>query len=148
MATLQSPTSDEVSALAAAWYTQWDAHAPAEEFRPLLDVDRVTIRHPGSDLTGWDGFLRWYTTATHTCFNETHTVKEVRILSASGDKTVARVVVNWQASRWRPPAARSERIVVDATHTWTLTRSAATGKPVLQSYSLDGVHYAEGSARL
>jgi hypothetical protein len=140
-------TAADVRELAADWYSRWDAHAPAEEFKPLLATEGVQIQHGDTPLEGFAGFTTWYEAANNTFFDEVHTVKEVTLLSGTEPVNV-RLVANWQASRWTPPAAKSERINADASHTWVVTRSPTTNRPVLLSYRLDSVQYAEGSAKL
>ena len=68
----------------------------------------------------------------------------------NGDKSQADVnlVVYWEASRWKPPAAKSERLLFDAAQTWIIKRSADTDKPVIVTYIVDGLTPKPGSVAL
>jgi hypothetical protein len=58
------------------------------------------------------------------------------------------VVVNWQARRWKPPAAHSQWIGYDAYQTWEMARSPSTGKPVIVRYVVDELRPMPGSPAL
>jgi hypothetical protein len=51
-------------------------------------------------------------------------------------------------SVWKQPAAKSERIILDAYQTWEVIRSPKTQKPVVLTYIVDSLDYAEVSAKL
>ncbi len=59
-----------------------------------------------------------------------------------------KVVVRWEASVWSPPAAKSQRIKLDAYQTWLVRRSPATDKPVIARYTVDKLVYDKDSAKL
>jgi hypothetical protein len=67
---------------------------------------------------------------------------------AGGEGVKVRVVVRWEASVWKPPRPKSERIILDAYQTWTVRRSPRSGKPIIASYVVDRLEYAQGSATL
>ena len=50
-------------------------------------------------------------------FDEVHTLKEVAS-KLTDDGADVKVVVHWEASVWNPPAAKSQRIKLDAYQTW------------------------------
>jgi hypothetical protein len=64
------------------------------------------------------------------------------------DEAQVQVVVHWEASTWKPPAAKSSRIKLDAYQTWTVRRSPETGKPVIAVYTVDRLEYEPDSAKL
>ena len=80
-------------------------------------------------------------------FDEVHTVKEVTPI-IHGNQAEVHVVVEWQASVWNPPQAKSSRIVLDADQTWTLRRSSRNGSIEITNYTVNGLNYHEGSAKL
>jgi hypothetical protein len=140
-------TENEIQEFAADWYRKLDVHAPLEEYIPLL-AEEVEMRFPEATVTGFEGFKGWYERVIEIFFDEIHTLKEVKLTSVNGENADVKVVVNWQASVWKPPAPKSERIVLDAYQTWVVKRSPKTQKPVISLYVVDSLDYAEGSAKL
>lgn len=139
-------TQDEINTFVADWYKLLDVHAPLESYKPLI-ADNFVLTVPEFTVEGWEGFKGWYERAIGLFFDEVHEVKSAEIVGTEGDITQVKVVVRWEASRWIPPAATSDRIIMDAYQTWHLTRSAA-GTPVFVKYIVDKAEYAEGSATL
>src|SRR5262249_39167029 len=93
---------------------------------------------------GKDCFTDWCDRIVPTFFDEVHTLQSVDV---SADGTEVKVLVRWEASVWRAPVAKSERIRFLAGQTWAMARSAA-GKPVLTVYTVDTFDAIEGSAHL
>ena len=141
-------TYSEVKQFAADWYSKLDVHAPVEEYVPLLAEDNVEMRFPEVTVTGFDGFKGWYEKVVRIFFDEVHTLKKVEPKPISNGRIEVKVVVKWEASMWNPPAAKSERIISDAYQTWILERSPETQKPVILTYIVDSLDFAEGSAKL
>jgi hypothetical protein len=123
-----------------------DTHVPVEEYTPLLAPD-VEFHFPEGISRGLDGYREWYERVTRIFFDEVHTLKLARP-TLKGDSADVDVIVNWQASVWKPPAAKSERINADAKQRWVVVRSPETGKPVISSYIVDSLDYQPGSATL
>ena len=145
---MSSPlTADEISAFAADWYRKLDVHAPMIELLPMLADDDLEMKFPEATLKGQAQFESWYQGVIRIFFDEVHNVKEVTS-EIDGEQANVKVVVGWEASVWKPPAANSERIVLDAYQTWIVKRCGATGKPVIATYTVDELKYAEGSAKL
>ncbi len=140
-------TQSEVNQLAVDWYRKLDVHAPLEEYIPFLAEEGLEMRFPEATVYGFDGFKGWYERVIGIFFDEVHTLKEVTV-TPSGDKANVKVVVKWEASIWKPPAAKSERIITDAYQTWIVQRSPKTQNPVISIYIVDSLDYAEGSAKL
>ncbi len=140
-------TELEIKQLAADWYRKLDVHAPLEDYISFLAEEGLEMRFPEVTVYGFDGFKGWYERVIGIFFDEVHTLKEVK-LTPSGDKANVKVVVKWEASVWKPPAAKSERIILDAYQTWVVERSPNTQKPVISIYIVDSLDYAEGSAKL
>jgi len=140
-------TESEVQALAANWYAKLDAHAPVEDFMPLLAQQGLEMHYPEGVFKGIEGFQEWYNRVIRLFFDEHHELKEVAVLLPA-DPANATVVVNWQGSFWKPPEPRSQRIVLDSYHTWVVKRSPDTNKPAILKYVVEKLEYAKGSARL
>jgi hypothetical protein len=49
---------------------------------------------------------------------------------------------------WKPPARRSERIMLEAYQRWVVIENPKTGKPAILTYIVDRLDYNEGSAQL
>jgi hypothetical protein len=145
-------TQVEVKSFASQWYQMLDVHASLEDYRPLLAGDQLVLRFPEGTFYGFNGFCEWYNNVIQLFFDEVHTVKRLILPSpppdASRDHLVVQIVVRWEASIWKPPAAKSERIVLDAYQTWTIGCSVPDGRPIIVMYVVDRLDYAEGSARL
>ena len=80
-------------------------------------------------------------------FDEVHTLKQVDA-KPTDEGAQVKVVVRWEASVWNPPAAKSQRIKLDAYQTWLVRRSPATDKPVIARYVVDKLVYDKDSAKL
>ena len=140
-------TETEIREFAEAWYRKLDVHEPLENYRPLMTSD-VQMVFPEATVTGFEGFTGWYERVITIFFDEVHIVKETKVISVNDDTVEVKVVVQWEASIWKPPAANSERIVLDAYQTWDVVRSLETGKPAISKYVVDSFDYAPGSATL
>jgi hypothetical protein len=147
MSNLAPLTEAEVQACAKEWYRLLDVHAPMIELLPMLATDGIEMKFPEATLTTLAEFEGWYQGVIRIFFDEVHEVKKCDV-TVSGDVATADIIVKWEASVWNPPARYSKRIVLDAYQTWTLKRSAATGAPVVVTYSVDELKYYEGSATL
>ncbi|MEW6219604.1 MAG: hypothetical protein AB1634_08740, partial [Thermodesulfobacteriota bacterium] len=137
----------EIKEMAAEWYKKLDVHAPMVEVLPMLAPEGLTMRFPEATLASLAEFEGWYQRVIRIFFDEEHHLKEVTS-RISGDTAEVHVVVEWHASVWNPPAANSARIKLDADQSWVVKRSPATGKPVIVVYTVNGLNYHEGSARL
>lgn len=146
--TLAPLTQAEVREFAANWYRKLDVHAPLEDYIPLLAEDGLQMVFPEATVAGFEGFKGWYERVIGIFFDEVHTLKEVIPVSISDDQAEFKIVVRWEASMWNPPAPSSERIVLDAYQTWILQRSPKSQAPVILTYIVDSLDYAEGSAQL
>jgi hypothetical protein len=140
----QSINESAVRDLATAWFRMLDQHAPVTELLPLLAEDGLVMNFPEGKFHGQGDFEKWYVGVTHVFFDEVHALRSVRVNPASGE---TQVVVHWEASRWQAPAAKSERILLDAYQTWVV-QSSQSGKPVIATYTVDRFEYQDGSARL
>ena len=141
-------TQADVQALADVWYKKLDVHAPTEELLPLLADDELEMRFPEGTMRGHAGFTGWYDRVTRIFFDETHTLKQVALEPASnGHRARVKVVVNWQARAWDPPAPKSKWLGFDAYQTWEVQRSP-DGRPVIVTYIVDELRPMPGSASL
>ncbi|PTY03834.1 hypothetical protein DB347_21655 [Opitutaceae bacterium EW11] len=139
-------TESAVKALAAKWYRLLDVHAPMVDVLPLLS-DAPEMVFPEVTLTTLAGFEGWFQRVIRIFFDEVHTLK-VCDVTLAGDEARVKVVVEWQASMWSPPDAKSKRIVCDADQDWIVRVSPRTGELVIGKYVVNGLKYHPGSATL
>ena len=138
-------TNNIIEEFAKAWYKKLDIHAPQVELLPFLADKELEMVFPEATVYGWVGFEGWFQKVIRIFFDEVHTVKVVTPV-ITGDVANVKVVVQWEASVWNPPAASSSRIKCDAFQTWII--KLQNGKPVITKYIVDGIEYHEGSAKL
>jgi hypothetical protein len=136
----------EVHELAAKWYKKLDVHAPLVELLPLVDED-AEMKFPEATLRGKAEFESWYERVIRIFFDEVHTLKTVEVTPTDAGADV-KIVVRWEASVWNPPAARSQRIKLDAYQTWKVRRSPIGNRPVIATYIVDELKYDADSATL
>lgn len=139
-------TAAEINEFATAWYKKLDVHVPMVEILPMLTPEGLVMKFPETTAYGLADFENWYQRVIRIFFDEVHTVKEVTPIIRGGQAEV-HVVVEWQASVWNPPQAKSSRIVLDADQTWDLRRSSR-GTIEITNYTVNGLNYHEGSAKL
>jgi hypothetical protein len=147
MSNLAPLSETEIKELAAEWYHKLDVHAPMVEILPLLADEELEMVFPEATVHGQAGFEGWYQRVIRLFFDEIHTLKEVTLMPSDSAVEV-KVVVQWEASVWNPPNAKSARIKCDAYQRWIVKRSPQTQKPVITKYTVDSLEYAEGSFML
>lgn len=148
MANSEPLTEAEIKELATVWYRKLDVHAPLEDYIPLLAEEGLKMVFPEATVEGFEGFKGWYERVIGIFFDEVHTVKQAKPTSVNEEQAEVSVVVQWEASVWKPPAPNSERIICDAYQTWIVKRSPKSQKAVVATYIVDKIEYAEGSATL
>ena len=89
----------------------------------------------------------WYKAVTNRFFDEVHTVTSVDITALTGEQADVKVVVNWQASIWNPPAPKSQWLGFDAYQTWELVEGP-DGSVQIRTYIVDALKPMPGSASL
>lgn len=143
----------EIEAFAADWYRKLDEHVPAADIVPLVRDQGLEFVVPEATLRSRREFGDWYAGGgghpgvINLFFDEVHTLSQVEARS-DGPVAQVKVVVNWQARRWRSPAPRSQWIGFDVFQTWELVRSPETRKPVIARYVVDELRPMPGSPPL
>jgi len=137
----------EVDRLVYDWYKKLDVHAPVDEIVPLLASKGLEMRFPEGTYRTLDEFRSWYSRVTNLFFDEVHNMKMLN-QELDGENATVKLVVNWQAHVWTPPAAKSNWLGFDAHQTWLVKRDERTGKAVIASYIVDALDPMEGSAQL
>jgi len=145
---VSAPLSEkEVKEFVDDWYLKLDVHAPADQVVPLVADEGLEMRFPEATLKGQPAFREWYDGVIRKFFDEVHDMKDLKI-KVDGDTANVKLVVNWQAKVWNPPAAKSIWLGFDAYQTWIIKRSGKTGKPVIATYIVDELRPMPGSATL
>jgi ketosteroid isomerase-like protein len=143
----QSLAEAEVKQVVDDWYRALDVHAPVEQLLPMLADDGLEMRFPEATVRGHEGFKGWYHAVTNRFFDEVHTMQQLDI-QPNAEEAKVKLVVNWQAHIWEPPAPKSKWLGFDAAQTWVMRRSPQTQKPVIVTYIVDGLTPMPGSATL
>ena len=139
----------EVRQLVTEWYKDLDVHAPLVDLLPKVSDQGLEMRFPEATLNTVAEFEGWYEGVTRVFFDEVHALRELKItIPESGNRADIKLVVYWEASRWNPPAAHSERLLIDAYQTWVVERSETSGLPVVKTYIVDELRPLEGSVAL
>jgi len=147
MAATARLTEAEVKQLVVDWYHGLDVHAPTVEMLPLVAEEGLEMRYPEATVRGLAEFDGWYNGVIRIFFDEVHTLEKLEV-ALSADKAEVKLVVLWEASRWKAPAAQSERLKMDAAQTWEVRRSPKSGKAVIATYIVDSLNPRPGSVPL
>tara|TARA_A200000113_G_C8622855_1_gene276462 strand:+ start:90 stop:515 length:426 start_codon:yes stop_codon:yes gene_type:complete len=139
-------THPEIWAFATNWYLLLDIHAPLESFKPLLTND-VDLVFPEANLKGFEGYSSWYNKVIEIFFDEQHTLKVADIIDQNENSCKLHVIVNWHASMWNPPLAKSTKLMMDADQTWNVVRNADQTLSV-SKYVVNEMIYEDGSCKL
>ncbi|MFG2297856.1 nuclear transport factor 2 family protein [Streptomyces sp. NPDC048603] len=139
-------TEDAIRSFAEQWYVALDRHIPLDQVLAFITED-LAFEVPEDTFLGHEGFGRWYAAVTARFFDEVHTVTKVEpVIEADGKRATVRVLVNWQAKIWDPPAARSEWLGFDADQTWTVV--AGPAGPRIAAYAVNDLAPMPGSGSL
>ena len=137
-----APNETEVRRLAETWFAALNDKAPLRPMLRLLAPSGLVMKFPEGIFEGIDGFKIWRRNVRNKFLDQTHTIRHFDV-QPEGDEARVSVGVHWEASTWKAPQPRSERIRADAKQTWTVVRSAESGRPVIQTYSVDSFSPAE-----
>lgn len=144
---MEKLSKESIQRFAIQWYEALDVHAPQVDFIHMLSTKDLKMVFPEATFSGLASFESWYQGVIRIFFDEVHTVKVVESQIAPDGKTAdVKVVVQWEASTWDPPARYSKRIKCDAFQSWKVT--IENGKTVITVYVVDEIKYNKGSATL
>jgi hypothetical protein len=140
-------TEADIRSTVADWYRALDRHDDLPTVLPYLVDDGLEMRFPEATARGHAGFADWYKAVTNRFFDEVHTVSTVDFPELTPDRATVKVVVNWQARIWNPPAAKSLWLGFDAYQTWEMV-PGPDGRPQVKTYIVDALEPMPGSASL
>jgi hypothetical protein len=129
-------TTFEVKELVYYWFKKLTDHEPIEEMLQMLNTKKLEMSFPDTAIRSEEDFRSWYKTVTNLFFDQVHELKMLDIV-INGDKADVKLVVNWQARTWEPPAGYSKWEGVYAHQTWLIEKNSNTGKPVISTYIVD-----------
>jgi hypothetical protein len=136
-----------IGSMVADWYAALDRHDELSSVLRYLTDSGLEMRFPETTARGHDGFAEWYKAVTNRFFDEVHTVRSVEVSNLTAARADVKVVVNWQARIWNPPAAKSEWLGFDAYQTWEVVAGPA-GEVQIRTYIVDALEPMPGSASL
>jgi hypothetical protein len=142
-----SLTNLEIHELIFQWYKKLDIHAPVEDLLPLVHSSDLEMKFPEITVKSVEDFKKWYASVTNKFFDEVHELKMLNIEN-KGDLSEVKLVVNWQAKIWDPPAAKSDWIGMDAYQSLIIKKDLKTGRAAIAVYIVDKMEALTGSAAL
>ena len=142
-------TKQEVETMVIDWYKALDVHKAQYHTQQYVSEGELEMVFPEATLHSIEEFELWLQGVYRIFFDEVHTMQSLDVkLSPDGSQADVKLVVRWEASRWNPPAANSERLKMDAYQTWVVKRSPTSGKPVITRYVVDELKPLPGSVPL
>jgi hypothetical protein len=142
-------TKAEVEKMVTDWYKALDVHEPQVTTQQYVSEGELEMVFPEATLRSLAEFELWLQTVYRIFFDEVHTMQQLDVkLSPDGSYADVKLVVRWEASRWKPPAHKSERLRMDAYQTWVVKRSPVSGKAVITRYVVDELKLLPGSVPL
>ena len=149
MSNLAPLTKAEVEDMVNDWYRALDVHKPIAEVLQYASEAELEMVLPEATLHNLAEFEQLVQVWYRSFFDEVHTMQSLNTtISPDGQKADIKLVVRWEASRWTPPAPRSERLKMDAYQTWVVKRSPKSGKPAITRYVVDELKPLPGSVPL
>jgi len=142
-------TEPEVRELVENWYSALDTHAETAEMLGYLADKGLEMKFPEAKVRGHAGFTKWYEGIVNTFFDEVHTLQKLDIeIAQDGLSAVVNLVGEWDASRWKAPQPKSERLMMIADQTWTIIRDTTSGHSIIQKYKVNSLTPMPGSVAL
>jgi hypothetical protein len=136
-----------INSMVGDWYRALDRHDELSSVLRYLVDDGLEMRFPETTSRGHDGFAEWYKAVTNRFFDEVHTVTQVTVSNLTANSADVKVVVNWQAKIWNPPAPKSEWLGFDAYQTWEVV-AGPNDEVQIKTYIVDALEPMPGSASL
>ena len=142
-------TKNQIRNLGCRFYKVIDNHEPIENFIELLSINNsdYKIVLPGLELKDLNGTTLWYKRMVGDYFNGSHMIYSVDLDSANDHSAVAKIVLVWTASLWKPPASKSESVNILTYTTWKVEKVSEGGDSGLKiiSYVIDRLDFAPGT---
>ena len=148
MSSLVPLIESEIRQLVNEFYAKLDAHAPVEEYVDLFAFgeEGFIMQFPSINLTNWEQFKLWYEGTLNEFFDEIHAAEKIEF-TANNQQSDIKAIVHWEASRWKPPTAHSQRIIASVDQSWVVIRSPKTDKAVFKQYIVHKINYLNSSTQ-
>lgn len=119
------------------------SRAPIKDFMPIIDVDNlvISIRNTNILFKGIAGLADHQIGKLH--FFDQSFECELIGSEISGNQITIMTKGVWHARRWQYPAANSQQLIADLTHTWVLERKAGTGPFVICTHICESFAYRD-----
>jgi hypothetical protein len=149
MTQLAPLTKDEITAMVYDWYEGLDVHRPMVDLIKYIHSTDLEMRFPEATLRTQAEFEGWFQGVIRIFFDEVHVMQSLDIqLNDDNSEADVKLVVRWEASRWKPPAAKSERLLFDAYQTWKIRRCPKSLAPAITLYIVDELRMLPGGVPL
>lgn len=149
MSQLAPLTKQEVEEMVVDWYKGLDVHRAQVDLIKYIHSTDLQMRFPEATLTTQAEFEGWLQGVYRIFFDEVHTMQSLDVkVAPDGSKADVKLVVRWEASRWKPPAPKSERLRFDAYQTWEIKRDPKSLAPAITIYIVDELRQLEGGVPL
>ncbi|MBK8026165.1 MAG: hypothetical protein IPK19_33460 [Chloroflexi bacterium] len=149
MTQLAPLTKQEIEAMVIDWYQGLDVHRAQVDMIKYIHSTELEMVFPEATLRTQAEFELWFQGVIRIFFDEVHTMQSLDIqVSEDGSKADVKLVVRWEASRWKAPAANSERLRFDAYQTWIIKRCPKSLAPAITLYVVDELRQLEGGVPL
>lgn len=145
MTQLAPLTKEEITAMVDDWYKGLDVHRAQVDLIKYVHSTDLEMRFPEATLRTQAEFELWFQGVIRIFFDEVHTLTSLDItLNEDASMADVKLVVRWEASRWKAPAANSERLAFDAFQTWQIKRDPKSLAPAITLYIVDELRALPG----
>jgi len=134
----KSITKSEVKDLVFTWFRMLNNHMPEEEINKMLYMENIRMKFPETSITCSEDFSDWHSDVCKRFFNQEH---EIKMIDVEIEDKIAyvKLIVNWKAETWDPPAPYSTNIDTYAYQTWEIIREPESNELKIQTYIVDKI---------
>ncbi|WP_019215413.1 hypothetical protein [Legionella tunisiensis] len=120
------------------------SRAPISKFIDIIDIENFEIRVRGLDIVfkGIAGFADHQINKL-SYFDQKFDC-ELQKSTQKGNEIILNTKGVWYASTWSPPAAYSQQLIADLSHTWRLAKKTEKAPLIIVSHSCETFAYRKG----
>lgn len=120
------------------------SRAPISKFIEILDIENFEIRLRGSDIVfkGIAGFAD-HQISKLIYFDQKFDC-ELQKSTQEGNEIILNTIGVWYARTWNPPAAYSQQLIADLSHTWRLVKKTEKAPLIIVSHICETFAYRKG----
>lgn len=134
-----------VKKLVFEWFKKLTDHAPLEELKEMLYLEDLTMKFPEATLENEKDFENWYKDVSQTFFDQVHELKMLDMV-LNADTAEVKLIVNWQARTWDPPAGYSQWTGFYAHQSWKIVKDGSKLK--IKEYIVESLEDMEGPLKI